>query len=436
MLKTSFYFSLNKYIVHCFVAALFLCGACLAVSAQGINYPGNVPANSGGEGNAWTDADNLFTRNNAAAMTEIENDDLPNKKSRWHVMLEAQGVYYRYQRVYTLNGFTQSIKSEASIALPTLSGEITYTAESRKYAFGIGLSQTFGFESKLKDSETILGNQAQFYDTKTASNDVAVAGAIRLHKKLSIGGSFIFGRGFLVQTTPIGQLAAIGIIRQSRLDVEQIGGVGASFNLHFRPTEKVSFGFNYKTARKYDFDGTLDTVQSILSPTGLQLLPLKLSVKVPFKLPSIFEFGIKVQPNERFFVDFDYRFYRYSRSLDKITVLDEQTRTPIFTQNINAKDVHLLLIGGIYKLNPTTKILLGGGYTTNALSDSSFSPALNNSGGLSLSGGIGKRISNCWVNFGVTGIFALNRRINPAPQSPFPGEYKSAGFIVGIGLRF
>ena len=436
MLELSLSSSFKKYIALYFIAACFLITAHLSAYAQGINYPGNVPANSGGEGNARTDADNLFTRNNPAAMTEIEDEEIPNKQSRWRVMLEAQGVYYRYQRLYTPNGLAQPIKSEASIALPTLSGEITYTAESRRYAFGVGLSQTFGFESKLKDSQTILGNLAQFYDTKTASNDVAFAGAFRLQKKLSIGGSFIVGRSFLVQTTPIAQLAAIGIIKQSRLDVEQIGGVGASFNLHFRPTEKVSFGFNYKTARKYDYAGTLDTVQPIISPTGLQLLPLKLSVVVPFKLPSIFETGVKLQPNKRFFVDFDYRFYRYGKSLDTLQVLDKQTRTPIFTQNINAKDVHLLIIGGVYKLNPTTKILLGGGYTTNALSDASFSPALNNSGGISFSGGIGKRVSNCWINFGATAIFALNRRINIAPQTPFPGDYKSRGLIVGIGSRF
>lgn len=437
MLKISFSFSLKKHIVHHFLSVVLLLGACLSANAQGINYPGNVPANSGGEGNARTDADNLFTRNNAAALTEIEDDEeTTERKSKWRFMLEAQGVYYRYQRTYTPVGFAQPITSEASIALPTLSGEITYTAKSRKYAFGVGLSQTFGFESKLKDSEAVLGNQAQFFDTKTASDDLALAGAIRLHKKLSIGGSFIFGRGFLVQTTPIAQLAAIRIIRQSRLDVAKIGAPGMSLNLHFRPTEKVSFGFNYKTARKYDFDGTLDTVQPIITPMGLQLLPLKLSVKVPFKLPSIFEAGIKIQPTGRFFMDFDYRFYRYSKALDVIQVLDKQTRTPIFTQTINAKDIHLLIVGGVYKLNPKTKILLGGGFTTNALSDGAFSPALNNSGGFSLSGGIGKRISNYWVNLGVTAIFAFNRRIDFAPQNPFPGDYKSAGLIIGIGLRF
>ena len=247
------------------------------IYAQGINYPGNVPSNNGGAGNARSDADNLFTRNNPAAMTEIGSEDTPDKKSNWRVMFEAQGAFYRYERKFTPFGFNQTVQSRAKIALPTLSGEITYTAKSKRYAFGVGLSQTFGFESKLKDSETILGSQAQFYDTKVASNDVALAGAYRVHKKLSIGGSLIVGRAFLLQIAPVAQLAAVGIIKQNRLDVSRIGGVGASFNVHFRPTEKVSFGFNYKTARKYDLQGTLDTVLALITPTGLQVAPVQLN---------------------------------------------------------------------------------------------------------------------------------------------------------------
>lgn len=423
-------------IAKSFFLLLIFAYAVFPLNAQGINYPGNVPSNSGGAGNARTDGENLFTRNNAAAMTEIETSETGLGKYNLRAMFEAQGAYYHYERKYTPFGFNQQIQSDATIALPTLSGELTYTAKSRKYAFGVGISQTFGFESKLKDSEQILGNQAQFYDTKVASNDVAFAGALRLHKKLSIGGSFIFGRGFLVQTAPVPQLAAIGIIQQSRLDVSQIGAPGASINVHFRPTAKISFGLNYKTTRKYNLQGTLDTVQPIISQTGLQLLPLTLSVKVPFKFPSIIETGVNVQPTKRFFIGFDYRFYRYSKALDTVSVLDKQSGINLFTQSINAKDVHLFIAGGAYTLGESSKLFYGAGYTTNALSDSSFNPGLNNSGGVSISSGFGKRISGIWYNIGATGIFALNRKINAAPLNPFPGEYKSRGLIIGIGMRF
>lgn len=408
---------------------------CPIICGQGINYPGNVPSNNGGAGNARTDADNLFTRNNAAAMTEIESEKGFGKTSNWRAMFEMQGAFYRYRRDYTPPGFAQPVQSGATIAMPTLSGEITYTAKSKKYAFGAGLSQTFGFESKLKDPEDILGSRAQFYDTRIASNDVALAGAWRVHKKLSIGGSFIAGRAFLLQIAPVAQLAALGIIKQNRLDVSRTGAPGASLSLHFRPSEKISFGFNYKTARKYDLQGTLDTVQPVVTPAGLQFAPLRLDVKVPFKFPAIFESGVNVRPNERFFIDFDYRFYRYDKALNTVNVLDKQSGAVLAVQNINAKNVHLFLAGGGYNLSEKSKLLYGAGLTTNALSDSSFNPGLNNSGGVSASGGYARRIAGAWINVGATGIFALNRTIGNLPQNPFPGKYKSRGLIFGIGFR-
>ncbi len=200
----------------------------LFIQAQGIKYPGNSPVNNGGAGIARTDADNLFTRNNAAAMTEIEDEEGRENKGRLRVMSEFHFTYYRYQRQWTPFGFNQSVSSKDSIALPIASGEITYTAKSRKFAVGIGLSQTFGFQSKLKDDEKVLGNQAMFFDTRVASNDVAIAGAYQASKRISIGGSFIFGRAFLVQTAPIQQLAQVGIVKLSRLDVKEIGGIGTS----------------------------------------------------------------------------------------------------------------------------------------------------------------------------------------------------------------
>lgn len=403
--------------------------------AQGINYPGNSPVNNGGAGIARTDPDNLFTRNNVAAMTEIENYDGDENTGRIRTMGEFHFTYYRYQRTFTPFGFDQTVTSKDSIALPIPSGEITYTAPSRKFAVGIGLSQTFGFESKLKDDEKVLGNQAMFFDTRVASNDIAIAGAYRLNEKFSVGGSFIFGRAFLLQTAPIAQLAQIGIVKLSRLDVKEIGGYGASFNFHYRPTKKVNFGFNYKTSRKYDLAGTLDSVQPVITQTGLQLFPVRLDVRLPFKLPSIVETGVKIQPNERIFFDFDYRFYNYAKAFDQLSVLDKANNSTIAVQTLNAKNVHLINFGGAYKLDQNSKILFGTGMTTNALSDSAFTPALNNAGGISFSGGFAKKVSGVWMNLGVTAIFSRNRTIPVNNQNTFPGDYRANGFTIGWGIR-
>jgi long-subunit fatty acid transport protein len=402
---------------------------------QGINYPGNSPVNNGGVGIARTDPDNLFTRNNAAGMTDIEDEEGRENRGKWRVLSEFHFTYYRYRRQFTPIGFDQTVTSKDSIAWPTASGEITYTAKSRRFAFGVGLSQTFGFESKLKDDEKVVGSQALFFDTKVASNDVAIAAAVRLHPKFSVGGSLIFGRAFLVQTAPIEQLAQLGIIKLSRLDVKETGGYGASLNFHYRPTEKINVGFNFKTARKYNLQGSLDTVQPIINPIGLQLVPLRLDVRVLFNLPFIAETGIKIQPNEKVFFDFDYRFYNYAKAFDQLSVLDKANNSTIATQNIRAKNVHLINFGGAYKLNQISKLLFGSGFTTDALSDTSFTPALNNAGGVSFSGGVARRISGIWMNVGVTAIFSINRNIPVNGQNAFPGDYKANGFTIGIGFR-
>jgi long-subunit fatty acid transport protein len=408
---------------------------CLSARAQGINYPGNVPANNGGAGNASTDGNNLFTRNNAAAMTEIEGDDTAGGKGSWRFMTEAQGAFYHYERKYVLPGISDDLRSSASIALPALSGEFTYTRADRKLAFGIGLSQTFGFESKLKDSDASLAGRALYFDTRTASNDLTAAIALRLHKKLSVGAAITAGRAFLVQIAPISQLAAIGIVRQIRIDVSRFGGPGAAFSVHFRPTEKVSFGANFKTERKYDLRGTLDSVQPAVTPSGLQFAPFKLAVGVPFRLPAVLETGVGFRTRRRFFIDLDYRLYFYRRSLKTIAVIDRSTGTALAAQSIDAKNVHLFIAGGAYDLNLKSKVLFGAGLTTNGLAERSFNPGLINSGGLSLSGGYARRVSGLWLNFGATALFAFHRTIGNTGQNLFPGKYRSYGVIFAFGVR-
>ncbi len=221
----------------------------------------------------------------------------------------------------------------------------------------------------------------------------------------------------------------------SRLDVKEIGGFGASFNLHYRPTKKVNFGFNFKTARKYNLQGTLDSIQPVITAQGLQLFPVRLDVRVPFKLPFIAEFGVKIQPNDRVFFDFDYRFYNYAKAFEQLNVLDKTSNATLATQNIGAKNVHLINFGGAYKLNQKSKVLFGTGMTTNALSNAAFTPALNNTGGYSFSGGYARRVSGVWMNVGITAIFSINRTIPVAPQNSFAGNYKAHGFTIGIGFR-
>jgi hypothetical protein len=56
------------------------------VKAQGINFPVGIPVGTSGAGNARTDADNFFIRNNVAGMTDIPLSNQNGKQAangRW-----------------------------------------------------------------------------------------------------------------------------------------------------------------------------------------------------------------------------------------------------------------------------------------------------------------------------------------------------------------
>jgi len=407
--------------------------------AQGLNYPGNSPVMNTGVGNARRDADNLFTRNNIAGLTEIEDEDDADdggalKRSKWRFMGEVQGTYFRYERRFPSVGLPSALTSAGTVAVPNASGEVTFTSKSRRFGFGVGLSQEFGFESKLKDPAT-LGSQAQFFDTKVASQDITVAGAVRLHKQFSVGGSVIFGRGFLLQIGTIPDLAAVGIIRQSRLDVAKIGGVACSVGANWRPAKQVTLGINYKSQREYKLKGTLDAFQPVVTPVGLQLVAFKLPVRTRFRFPAVVETGIAVRPVKRLLIEFDYRYFLYKRSLDTVTVIDSSTNSVVASQPINARNVKLLLLGGYYELNDSHKLNFGTGYTTNGIPDATFNPGIMNTGARSLTGGFSKKINGSWWNASVTGYFGLKRVVTPVANSNFYGDYTNHGFTIGLGLR-
>lgn len=410
--------------------------------AQGINYPGNNPTATSGAGNARTDADNLFIRNNPAALTEIpvtEDEELngttTNSKGGWRVMGELQEIFYYFQRDFKQPVSQQDITSRATIINPSFAGEITFTSKDHKYAFGVGTYQIFGFQSKFKEPADKLGAQAQFFDTKTASNDLALGGAARVHQKLSVGGTLIFGRAFLDSKSPIPQLAALGIIQQSRLNVSAFGGFGASVGVSYRPSQTISFGINYKTSRRYDLQGELQAVQPLLTTNGIRFAPTTSNVNTKIKLPSIVETGIQIRPTKKLILDADFRFYHYSAALKSLLVTDRQSGSLLSSQRIDAEDVYLYIFGGVYALNEKTKLYFGSSYITNGFPAASINPGLVNTGGSELNFGLGKKVSDRWVNVGVTGVFGNERNINLSQNQFFPGKYRSKGFIISFGLR-
>jgi hypothetical protein len=418
----------------------FMLGA--VVKAQVINLPVGIPVGTSGAGNARTDEDNFFLRNNVAGLTDIpfrnNGQPAPSDKGRWRFNGSLQLATYLYRRERFLPGPAQGITSETRIGPPlNWASETTYTRGDRKFAFGWGSYTIFGFQSKLKDPPS-LGPLATFFDTRVASNDWAAGVAMKLHRKLSVGGSFIIGRGFVDLARPNPTLAQLGIVRQDRLEVDSIGAPGASVGLLYRPTARLSFGINYKTKRSYNLEGGLKTFVLVPGPSGAaQIIPLNTAVTVKLKPPAIAEGGFEVMATDKLRLFSDFRFYDYTADFQTLVVRAEKTGQPLVTLKLDAFDVRSFRTGGLYKLNPDTILQFGWAYTSKGLPDFAFSPGTINTGGFDFSGGVIRRVmDDRWLNIGVAVILAQERRIGPPANPLFPGEYGGWGGVLGVGVRW
>jgi Outer membrane protein transport protein (OMPP1/FadL/TodX) len=413
-----------------------------AVSAQVINLPVGIPVGTSGAGNARTDEDNFFLRNNVAGLTDIpfrnNGQPAPSDKGRWRFNGSLQLATYLYRRERFLPGPGQGITSETRIGPPlNWASETTYTRGDRKFAFGWGSYTIFGFQSKLKDPPS-LGPLATFFDTRVASNDWAAGVAMKLHRKLSVGGSFIIGRGFVDLARPNPILAQRGIVLQDRLEVDSIGAPGASVGLLYRPTARLSFGINYKTKRSYNLEGGLKTFVLVPGPSGAaQIIPLNTGVTVKLKPPAIAEGGFEVRATDKLRLFSDFRFYDYTANFQEIVVRAEKSGQPLVTLNLDAFDVRSFRTGALYALNSATILQFGWAYTSRGLPDAVFSPGTINTGGFDYSGGVIRRImGDRWLNIGVAVILAQERMIGPPANPFFPGEYGGWGGMLGVGVRW
>jgi long-subunit fatty acid transport protein len=410
--------------------------------AQVINLPVGIPVGTSGAGNARTDEDNFFLRNNVAGMTDIpfrnNGQQAPSDKGRWRFNGSIRLSTFLTRRERFLPGPGQGITSETRFGPPlNWASETTYTRGDRKFAFGWGSYIIFGFQSKLKDPPS-LGPLATFFDTRVASNDWAAGVAMKLHRKLSVGGSFIIGRGFIDLARPNPTLAQLGIRLQDRLDVDGIGAPGASVGLLYRPTARLSFGINYKTKRSYNLEGGLKTFVLVPGPPGAaQIIPLNTAVTVRFKPPAIAEGGFEVKATDKLRLFSDFRFYDYTADFQRIIVRAEKSGQALVTLNIDAFDVRSFRTGALYALNPDTILQFGWAYTSRGLPDAAFSPGTINTGGFDFTGGVIRRImGDRWLNIGVAVILAQERKIGPPANPLFPGEYGGWGGVLGVGVRW
>ncbi|MBI4850769.1 MAG: outer membrane protein transport protein [Acidobacteria bacterium] len=396
-------------------------------SAQGLNFPLGNPTGTGGAGNARTDSDNFFMRNNLAGLTEIplndeeENTGIKTKadKGVWRFNGELRALVFKHTRQYTYDG-NYPIFANTSLT-PNFAGEMTYTSANHRFGFGIGTYQIINHSSRLKLNEPYPNDVINTYDTKINSSDISVGGAIRLHKKLSVGAAFIFGRAFINFEEP-----NYGFLQ--KLNADGFGAPGLSVSLHYRPTSFLSFGANYKSKRKYALSGD---VKESTGKFSFRPPIEKMKVETELETPTIAEAGLEIKPFRKLLIAADFRFYDYTDTLQYPFYLKKPDGSSAFVyfgpQYLFALDVHSFHIGGKYSLSNKTSIQFG--VSTNSNTTNFLRRDIRDLG-VVFSGALSRRVGNQWVTAGF-GLLPGRTRT----EYSFLDNSKDRGFLFSLGIR-
>lgn len=405
--------------------SIFLCSP--NTFAQGLNYPLGNPTGTGGAGNARTDSDNFFMRNNLAGLTEIPLNDEEEKTG---VKTQADKGAWRFNGEIKLLGFRhtrQNIYYENAPVLkntsltPNFASEMTYTTSNHRFGFGVGTYQIINHSSRLKLDSPFRDEVVNTVDTRVSSTDIALGGAVRLHKTLSVGAAFIFGKAFLDFEEP-----GYGVLQ--KLSATGFGAPGLSVGVHYRPTSFLSFGANYKSKRKYGLSGVAGE-----RPGKFAYYPAREDIKVEteFETPTTVEAGLELKPFRKLIVAADFRFYDNTATLQSPFDLRRKDGNYVYTffrpQYLFALDVHSFHVGGKYSLNDKTNVQFG--FTTNSNATTSFREDLRDLG-VVFSGALGRRIKNQWLTLGFSVLPGRTRR-----DYSYVNNSRDAGFLFSIGFR-
>lgn len=376
--------------------------------AQKPNYPVGNPTGLAGTGNAITDSDNFFMRNNIAGLTEIplsSKEDLTRNKTdfikgRWRFNGELQLLAFRQIEKPFLGADTIS---KGNSLTPNFAAEITYTSSNHRFGFGASAYQVINFNNRLLNKQTLNTSEVRFINT-----DITLGAALRLSKKLSIGAGIIFSRGSALRATEYSNFL-------EQREIDGFGGLGAVVGIHYRPTKYLSFGTNYKSRRTNRLFGE---ERFSLKPRNSPLV--KQDSFTDIDIGTTLEIGVEIKPHHKVLLACDFRYFDYSI----------ESRNPGVLGDL--RDVQSFYGGVKYSLTAKTTAMFG--LTTSCQNGrDECARARRGAIGLGISGGFN-------YNFAANKALSLAFTAFPGDTEKRPffenfGISKERGFLISLGLQ-
>ncbi len=323
-----------------------------------------------------------------------------------------------------------------------------------RVGIGVGMTSPFGLANRYPS----IGNIAQYVGYHNSLRMVAltIAGGVKIFDKLSVGAGavdyitykydqiFNFPNSFLLSGVIPGNTFPDGL---ARTDTDGYGW-GWILSALAKPTKKHRLGFYYRSRATVDVDGNLkiENINPLLGGTFPTTPNFQTGVHSEIPLPSNLTFAYAYVPSDKWAIEFDLGYTRWSVFKDQDFAFDQPNAILLALGRIpkDFNDSWSFNLGGHYQFNKKLDLMGGAFFYTAAEPKDHFTAVIPDANRLGGTFGFRYNITEkASLDLAYAAIYYLRRQIsNPTVQNntglSIDGRYTSflQEFMVTFTYRF
>ncbi len=313
---------------------------------------------------------------------------------------------------------------------------VTSDFSTKDVRFGMGIFSPFGIGGRKWDNEGLTRYVSTENMIATLWINPTIAYQVLPTLSIGLGAEYMLSQNKAERMINQSLLGA----GDGELNLKAKGdGWGYDFGILFKPDEKISFGFAYRSRIKVKHTGDikLKNIAPALQPLfGGSEFSTDMQTTATF--PDIVSFGVAYRLSKKFTFAFDLEQARWS-SFNKAD-LDIENEVPAagFTDSstsLDWKDVWTIKIGAEYMMNEKFALRGGYAYVPTPVPDHTLDAGNPDSDQHNFSIGFGYKKDKLTIDFFYIVGFYESRKVNNAILS---GEYENFVHYTGmsVGRRF
>ena len=340
---------------------------------------------------------------------------------------------------YNMPGTTYQTSLEDNVGTPFAAYGSFNLSES--IAGGIGVYTPYG--NKVEWPDNWAGRYAsQSVDLKSIFIQPTLS--VALNDKFGIGAGFIYALGEVTLERGI-PITTAGEEPDVTLETDGFAnGMGYNVGAYYRPTDEISFGFNYRSKVEVEAEDGIVTTENI--PTTAQPLFDATRFDATLPLPAEMAIGAGWEVTEKFTLaaDLNYTFWNSYESLDFYFNgnLGDSNGNPaepdVSVNSQDWEDSWTVKLGGDYSVNEKFALRAGGYYDFSPIPDENLAPITPDADRYGITGGF---TFNPSQKFSIDGsILYINgeeRTVLASESNLGLGQrYKNTAFAPALGINY